>query len=187
MAEKKAVLVLAGKASISNAAIGKKGVFVPYTAGDVLTVAEKVEGAAKVDAAGVAAEMEKETAFVIVDLGAADDAALDAALEKVLDAADRKTIIGVVGADKFALYGQGVAKGAAVKNGAVAADVVPTLAYVADAFLPVGLEEGRVLYAALKDPNARLKEIGKMQESLKSMQAAMTRDTHEPWDKHDCA
>ncbi len=186
MAEKKAVLVVAGKASISNATIAKKGVLVSYTPGD-LAMASQVEEAVKVGADAVGAELEKGTPFVIVDLGAADDAALDAALEKILDAADRRTIVAIAGANKLAFYGNGVAKAAEVKKGAVAADIVPTLCYVADANLPAGIEDGRVIYAALKDPNARLKELAKMQESLKSMQAAMTRDTHEPWDKHDCA
>jgi hypothetical protein len=191
MAEKKAVLIVAGKASIKAGSnietLAKKGVFIPYAAGDIVSVAAKVEGVAKVASSAVAAELEKGTALALVDLGAGDDAALDAALGPILEAADRRTLIVAAGADKLALYGQGVAKGAEIKHSAVAADVIPTICFVADVFLPAGIEYGAVLYAALKDPNARLKEIGKLQESIRSMQAAMERDSREPWDKHDCA
>ena len=42
-------------------------------------------------------------------------------------------------------------------------------------------------YYALKDPNMKLKEIAKLKEALGRMEAALQRDTREPWDKHDCA
>ena len=191
MAEKKAILVLAGKAAVRDgsniASLVKKGVLIPYASGDLLAQAEKVEGVAKAEAAAVAAEMEKGSALVLVDLADADDAALDAALAPILDAADRRTLIAVAGGQVLALSGQGVAKGAEIKDGASAADVIPTIAYVADVPLPPDTQKGRVLYAALKDPNARLKEIAKLQESLRAMQTAMERDSRAPWDKHDCA
>ena len=191
MAEKKAVLIVAGKAAVNSGSnidtLAKKGVFVPYAAGDAVSAAAKVEGVAKVAASTVAAELEKGTGLVLVDLGAGDDAALDAALGPILEAADRRTLVVVAGSAKLVFYGQGIAKGAEIKKTAVAADVLPTICFVADVFLPAGIEDGAVLYAALKDPNARLKEIGKLQESIRSMQSAMERDSREPWDKHDCA
>lgn len=191
MADKKAVLLLAGKAEIAAGAhiekLAKKGVFIPYAAGDVAAFAGKVEGHVVVNADQVAAEIEKGTPLCVIDLQSGNDAALDAALASVLEAADRRTCVVVVGEKTLVLYGQGIAKAAEVKNGATAADVIPTIACVADVNLPAGIEEGRVLYAALKDPNARLKEIAKLQESIRSMQAAMERDSRAPWDKHDCA
>ena len=191
MAEKKAILVLAGKAAISDGAniakLVKKGALIPYASGDLRAQAEKVEGVVKTTPDLVAAELAKGTALTLVDLASGDDAALDAALGSILDAADRRTLIAVAGGQVLALYGHGVVKAVEIQDDAGAADVIPTLAYVADVPLPPDTKEGRVLYAALKDPNARLKEIARLQESIKAMQAAAERDSRAPWDKHDCA
>jgi len=191
MAEKKSILVLAGKAAIQDgsniAALIKKAVLLPYTPGALLAQAEKVEGAVKAEPDRIAAEMEKASPLLLVDLVDADDAVLDAALGPILEAADRRTLVVVAGRQVLALFGQGITKAAEITSGADAADVIPTIAYVADVPLPPDTTAGRVLYAALKDPNARLKEIARLRESVRSMQAAMERDKPTPWGKHDCA
>jgi len=191
MAEKKCVLVLASKAAVRDGSniikLMKKGVIIPYTSGDLLAQAKKVEGVSKVAPDMVAAEMEKGTALVLVDLADGGDAALDAALGSILDAVDRRTLIVVAGGQGLVLSGQGVARAAEIKDSVGAADVIPTIAYVADVPLPPDTREGRVLYAALKDPNARLKEVVRLQESVRAMQAAIERGSREVWDKHDCA
>ena len=191
MAEKKSILVLASKADVRDgsniAALMKKGVLIPYTPGALLAQAEKVECAVKAEPGKVAAELEKGRTLILVDLADADDAALDAALGPILEAVDRHTLIAVAGRQSLALSGQGVAKGTEITGNAHAADIIPTIAYVADVLLPPDTTEGRVLYAALKDPNARLKEIARLRDSVRAMQTAMERDNPTPWGKHDCA
>jgi hypothetical protein len=44
-----------------------------------------------------------------------------------------------------------------------------------------------VIYQAFKDPNFKLKEIKKLKDGLARMEAALTRQSREPWDKIDCA
>lgn len=65
-------------------------------------------------------------------------------------------------------------------------DVAPTIAYLTGIpFSPT--MEGAVLHQAMKDPNFKDKELEKLREGLKRMEAAMSRDSREPWDHHDCA
>ena len=65
-------------------------------------------------------------------------------------------------------------------------DVVPTICYLTGTPYPETCE-GAVLFQAMKDPNFKDKEINKLQEGIKRLQAAVARDGREPWDHHDCA
>ncbi|NJB67996.1 putative AlkP superfamily phosphohydrolase/phosphomutase [Desulfobaculum xiamenense] len=65
-------------------------------------------------------------------------------------------------------------------------DVVPTICELLGFPKPETCE-GAVLYQALKDPNFKDKELEKLREGMKRMEAAMARDSREPWDHHDCA
>jgi hypothetical protein len=131
--------------------------------------------------------VENGVALGIIDLGAADSAALDAALEVILDAADRKTVVAVAAKNGLALHGAGInAKAGSVARAASAKDIVPTLAYITD--FPITTECcGAILYQALKSPNMKLDETTKLKEALIRMEGALARDNREPWDKHDCA
>lgn len=192
MADKKAIVVLAGEATLSGGGSGmgkllKKGALLPnYTAGQVFDGSVAEGDIVRVDAAGVADAVEKGTPLIVVDLGAADSAALDEAMVTVLDGADRRTVIAVAGKNGLALYGLGIDKAGLIDRVAVAKDVLPTLAAVAE--FPLTREStGAVLYQALKNPNPKLEEIGKLKEALARMEGALARDNREPWDKHDCA
>ena len=192
MAEKKALVVLAPAAELGAGAsveklLKKAALFSTFAAGEVIDAAVAAETVTKLQPAEVAAAVENGVALGVIDLGAADTAALDAALEVILDAADRKTVIAVVAANALALHGAGInAKVGSVARAASAKDIVPTLAYITD--FPITTECcGAILYQALKSPNLKLDETTKLKEALIRMEGALARDNREPWDKHDCA
>lgn len=193
MADKKTIIVLAPQAEISGSsgAIGKmlkKGALLPnYTAGDVLEKAVADADVARMDAAGVAKGVEEGQALMLVDLGGADTAALEQAMGVILDAVDRRTMLAVAGKSALAFYGAGVnTKVGSIDRPASAKDVLPTLASVGE-FALTDQCSGAVIYQALKSPNTKLEEIGKLKEALQRMEGALARDNREPWDKHDCA
>ena len=192
MADKKAIIVLAGgEVSSGGAAMGKvlkKGVlFSKYTPGTVLDGSVAEDQMVRLAPAAVAEAVEKGTPLMVVELDNADASALDAAMETILDAADRRTVIAVAGTNALALYGQGInGKVGTSDRAAHAADVLPTLAAVGE-FPLTEKCTGAVLYQALKNPNPKLEEIAKLKEALARMEGALARDNREPWDKHDCA
>ena len=192
MAEKKVILLLAGTASLDSGdavkKFKKKAVAVTnYTAGDVAAEAMRVAGAATVAPDGIAAAFEAGTALCVAQLGDCDAAALDAAMAKALEAADRRTLVVLAAKNTLAFYGLGVnTKLGAIDRPALAKDVVPTICHIAD--LPLADDTtGAVLYQVLKETNLKLNEFIKLKEALARMEAALQRDNREPWDKHDCA
>lgn len=193
MADKKTIVVLAPSAEISGSsgAVGKllkKGALLPnYTVGDVVNGAVADGDVARVALPSVAEGVEKGLALMLVDLGGADAAALESAMETILEAADRRTTIAVAGKNALAFYGNGVDnKVGTVARPATAKDVLPTLASVGE-FPLANTCTGAVLYQALKSANSKLGEIAKLKEALQRMEGALARDSREPWDKHDCA
>ena len=192
MAEKKALIVLAPAAELGAGAsiekLLKKGaLFSNFTAGDVIDAAVTADTVTSLQVQDVAAAIEGGLVLGVVDLGAADTAALDAALATILDAADRKTVLAVAAKGALALHGSGInSKAGAIQRPASARDIVPTLAYITD--FPITTECcGAILYQALKSPNLKLDELTKLKEALIRMEGALARDNREPWDKHDCA
>lgn len=65
-------------------------------------------------------------------------------------------------------------------------DLVPTICYLMCIPAPEQCE-GAVLYQSMREPHFKDKELEKLREGLKRMEAAMARDSREPWDHHDCA
>ncbi|NDV18333.1 hypothetical protein GO013_02740 [Pseudodesulfovibrio sp. JC047] len=193
MADKKVVLVVCGEADVNGGGSATKKfmkktcTFAGYDNAGIAAEAAKIEGAATVAADGVAKVFEEDGAFAIVELGNVDADALEAALALIADAADRRTLL--VLATDAGLYvgGLGINKKAGtIERSVVAADIVASVCYVADLVVPADCMGG-VLYQALKDPNMKLKEIGKLKEAIGRMEVALQRDNREPWDKHDCA
>lgn len=82
--------------------------------------------------------------------------------------------------------GPGIKKGARLTRTVGLQDVVPTICYLADLPIPAQAE-GAILYQALKDPDAKSKELNKMRDGLDRMGVAIHRKSRQPWDKHDCA
>ncbi len=192
MADKKAIVVLAPAAEIAGGdAIGKllkKGALLPNYSGGTVCDGSVADGdIVALSPEAVAEAVEKGTPLMVVDLGNADSAALNAALATIMDAADRRTIIAVAGKGALALYGAGVdPKVGKVERAAFAKDVLATLATVGE--FPLTTQcTGAVLYQALKTPNVKLEELVKLKEALSRMEGALSRDNREPWDKHDCA
>lgn len=193
MAEKKALVIIAAGADISGGGEGigkltKKGaLFTSYAAGAIFDGAVAEGDITKVDPAAAAAAIEQGTALMCCDLGNADAAALDAALATIFEAVDRKTVIAVAAKGALVLYGAGInGKAGSVARPATAKDVLPTLAYIAD-FPLTDACTGAILYQALKSPNLKMEELGKLKEALIRMEGALARDNREPWEKHDCA
>ena len=193
MAEKKALIIAAGNAELAGSGPGmekllkKAALFTKYATGDIALDAVAANAVTRLDPAEVEAAVEKGVTLGFIDLGAADAAALDAALAVVLEGSDRKTVIAVAAGNALAFYGLGIdAKAGSLDRAASAKDIVPTLAHIADVPL-TGRCTGAVLYQALKNPNMKLEEIGKLKEALTRMEGALARDNREPWDKHDCA
>ena len=141
----------------------------------------------KAQPADLAELIEKGEALTLVDLGDADTAALNTALETVFEATDRKTVMAVVAKGALALYGNSIdAKAGTLSRKANAADVIPTLSYIADFALTKECT-GAILYQGLKSSNLKLDEVTKLKEALIRMESVIARDNREPWDKHDCA
>ncbi|MDR0338950.1 MAG: hypothetical protein LBH65_01590 [Desulfovibrio sp.] len=193
MAEKKALIIAAPNAELTGSGPGldkllkKAALFTSYTAGDAIDGAVEESAITHLQAAETEAAVEKGVSLGLINLGTADAAALDAALVAVLEGADRKTVIAVAAKNGLALYGAGInGKAGKLERPASAKDIVPTLAYIAD-FAITGDCTGAILYQALKSPNLKLEEIGKLKEALVRMEGALARDNREPWDKHDCA
>ena len=193
MRDKKALIILAENADLKAAGnnleklIKKSAVFTSYTAGEILGKAVSPEVVTKVTPQDIAASIEKDEALMVCDLGSADAATLNSSLEAVFEAVDRKTVIAVVGKGMLALYGSGInAKAGSLERAATAQDIVPTLAYIADFALTEDCT-GAILYQALKTPNMKMEEVGKLKEALSRMESALARDNREPWEKHDCA
>ncbi len=192
MAEKKALVVLAPAAELGAGAaieklLKKAALFSNYSSGDIIDTAVAPEVVSNLQPAEVGAAFEKGLALGVIDLGAADTAALDAALAVILDASDRRTVIAVVTKTTLALYGTGInGKAGSIDRSANARDIVPTLAYIAD-FPITNTCTGAILYQALKSPNLKLDETTKLKEAITRMESVLARDNREPWDKHDCA
>lgn len=192
MADKKSLIVLAPSAEITGGEgtgkLLKKGAILKnYAPGEVLNASVEASEINKVEADGLAAAVEAGTALMLLDLGPADGTALEAAMVKVMDAVDRKTVIALVGKNCLVLYGQGIdPKVGEVYRPVAAADILPTLAAIGE-FKLTAEAAGAVIYPALKSPNSKLDEIEKLKEALKRMEGALARDNREPWDKHDCA
>lgn len=190
--DKKAILLKIDGKSIEGdgAALkkftGKAAVVSDYQSGDVMTEAGVVEGALITDAAGLADALAGFKGFVAADLSAADVAGLENAMAAALEAADRNTLVVLASAENLYFYGLGIKRSAAVERKALAKDVVPTICYVADLPVPA-TATGAVLYQVLKDPNLKLNEIKKLKDGLARIEAAMHRESKDPWDKHDCA
>jgi len=193
MAEKKVILLTVGAVDTAGSGAAwkkfqKKAVTVKnYTPGDVAAMAAKIPGAVKTTADALAATFEGETACACVALGDLDAAALEDVLAKVLEVADRRTLVVLAAANALMFQGLGVnTKASAIDRPAEARDVVPTMAHIADLPLPDDTT-GAVLYQVLKETNLKLNETLKLREALTRMEAALQRDSREPWDKHDCA
>ncbi len=193
MAEKKALLIVAEQAELceSNAAaaklLKKAAVATQFTAGTILDGSIAASDIVEATTANVAELIEKGTAFTVLNLGNADAAALDAALEICLEATDRRTVIAVVTKGSIAFYGLGInAKAGKIARAVCAQDVLPTLAYIADLTLTDSCC-GAIVYQALKNPNLKVEEINKLKEALVRMEGVIARDNREPWEKHDCA
>lgn len=193
MADKKVVLIACDAAAVNGAGASlkkfmkKAATVAGYDNKGTVEEALKIEGAADVTPEAVAKVFEDDGAYAVVKLGAADADALEAALSQISDAADRRTLLVLASDDGLYMAGLGIdKKSGTVQRQANAADVVATICYVADLPVPETCT-GAVLYQLLKDPNMKLKEVGKLKEALARMEVALQRDNREPWDKHDCA
>jgi len=192
MATKKVIVAGAGPLDLhgEGAALkkfNKKAVFVHnYQSGDVLTDTARIPGAVKVDLEGIQ-EALAVSDLAVADIGAPQGDALETAVARILAVANRRTLVVLAADNLLAFYGLGVdPKKGRIERPAAARDVVPTVCYIAD--LPVPEDcTGAVIYQVLKDLNMKAKELGKLQEAIRRMEAALQRDNREPWDKHDCA
>lgn len=118
--------------------------------------------------------------------GGASAAEVETVLASAQEVSDRTTLIVIITRDGAIFHGNGFAKGHVVEEELPAGCVAATIAYIADFAVPANCV-APVAYAALKDVNYKLKEIRRMREEVKNMEAAMERKTRQPWDKHDCA
>lgn len=190
MTDKKAILVDINIDEIGDGGdavkkfLKKAAVVSNFQTGDLAAEASKVQGAVKVDLERLAETMQTETSFAFVDASTEND--IETVCAKVLEAADRRTLV-VVAANKAVYFsGLNIKIGAKPERSVFAGDLVPTLCYIADLPLPEDTT-GAVVYQVFKDVNVKLKEIAKLQEAIKRMEAALSRGSHDPWDKHDCA
>ncbi|MBN2062120.1 MAG: alkaline phosphatase family protein, partial [Deltaproteobacteria bacterium] len=84
------------------------------------------------------------------------------------------------------MTGPGIKKGVSVDRTCSITDIVPTVCHAMDFPVPENVEGG-ILYQVFKNPNFKVKEIQKLKDGLTRMEAAMERQSREPWDHHDCA
>jgi predicted AlkP superfamily phosphohydrolase/phosphomutase len=86
----------------------------------------------------------------------------------------------------FIMSGAGVKKGEVLDRTVWINDIVPTVCYLAD--LPVPKQcEGAVLYQALEDPDAKLRELQTLRRNYERLKRAFDGDTRrcyqDPWDE----
>lgn len=185
MAEKKAIVCMIEGVDLSASspaldALKKKAVLLPNTDCAGLKDIVIALGGVATDIAGLAASCEGEAALVLLQ---GDESALAAALE----AADRRTLLVVVGKKSAALHGLAInAKADAVERAVNAQDLAVTAATIVDAPIDATCTGG-IIYQAMKNPNLKLDEIKKLKEALVRMESVIQRDNREPWEKHDCA
>lgn len=86
----------------------------------------------------------------------------------------------------LAFMGPGVRKNHRITRPCHLVSLVPTICYLGGLPVP-DAAEGAILYEALKSPNFYADEIRRLTKSLEAMEAAMSRSSHKPWEKHDCA
>jgi len=84
------------------------------------------------------------------------------------------------------MAGPGLKKGFRLERTCSITDIVPTVCYMMDFPVPEQVE-GAVLYQTFRNPNYKIKEIQKLKDGLVRMEAAVERQSREPWDHHDCA
>ena len=192
MSDKKALIVLAPAAKLQQPGTNlekflKKGaLFTQYAGGDPGEAEALDKAVPRLRPEEVAAAVESGTALAIIELPPGDRE-IDKALGTILDGIDRRSVVAVAAGDSLAFYGTGVnSKAGALSRACHARDIIPTLAYIADFPIAAGCV-GAILYQALKSPNLKLEEIGKLREALVRMEGVLARDNREPWDKHDCA
>ena len=75
--------------------------------------------------------------------------------------------------------GPGVKEGTRLERTVGLQDMVPTICYLCDLPLPSTVD-GAIIWQALKDPQAKDKEIEKLEGGLARMQAALARKTRQP-------
>lgn len=111
---------------------------------------------------------------------------VESLMTEVMEVTNRMMLIVLVGKDTVVFHGTGIAKGKVVDKELCVCSVAPTVAYVINFPVPEQCE-APIAYAALKDINAKFNEIKKLQETILGMEAAVERNSRQPWDKHDCA
>lgn len=111
---------------------------------------------------------------------------VETTLTQIFESNERGDLIVIALADAVAFYGTPFAKGQALNTVYPLASIVPTLAYVADLPVPAHCDAA-IIYAALKNRNYKLAEINKFKTTIENMEAALERNTRQPWGKHDCA
>ncbi|MDR1487069.1 MAG: hypothetical protein LBT62_03610 [Deltaproteobacteria bacterium] len=109
----------------------------------------------------------------------------DAKLSKLLDASDRRTTFAIASPNRLAFYGFGVS-GGRFDSPARFLDIFTTMAMIGEFYLGK-YPSGSVLFEALKNPNFKQTQIGKLKAALARLEKMLKRDDREPWDKHDCA
>ncbi len=107
-------------------------------------------------------------------------------LDKVLEFADRRTLVVIVGKNGVGFSGLAIDKVGTVDRAVNELDIAVTIATIVD--LELNKEcTGAIIYQIFKNPNLKLDEIKKLKEALARMESVVARDNREPWDKHDCA
>lgn len=185
MAEKKAIILEATSLNLGSSSdtldkLNKKAAKLPNANAAGLMDLLKGMGGICTDAVGLATAAEGDNALLLLNGGEVELAA-------ALDAADRRTLLVVLGADGVALYGLAVNNKAGSVDRAVSSqDLMVTIATIVDMEIDATCT-GAIIYQIMKNPNLKLDEIRKLKEALIRMESVIQRDNREPWDKHDCA
>ena len=188
MADKKTILIIGAGEELTGGThvtkFTKKAAKVTnYKGGDLPALLAANGSALCCELDQIAENIGKDHGFVCVRQG--ED--MEACMEKVMGAADRRTLIIWVG-DKTAYFGGfGTKKGGVTDREVVAADLLPTINFIADVPLTEDAT-GAVIYQVLKDVNLKAREIGRLKDAIARMEAAMERhEETDPWKKHDCS
>jgi hypothetical protein len=110
----------------------------------------------------------------------------DQELFELIDKSDRRTVMALLSGKSLAFYGLGISPKKKSTTQASYRDVLPTLAQVGEFYLSQPVR-GAVLFEALKNPNYKQSQIGKLKAALERLEKMLKRGNQEPWDKHDCA
>jgi hypothetical protein len=172
-----------GQGSLSLKILREGFIFPDYLPGPIPDSSVEASEYAISSPGEISAHLVDQTPLVILELAGEG---FEETLLQVLEESSHRTSFAIAAPDKLAFYGYGFLKSGTSGRKAESIDILPTLAQIGEFYLS-GQVKGRILFEAIKNPNFKQAQIGKLKAALDRLEKVIKRENREPWDKHDCA